>query len=110
MTGMQVWLERYTNLVGRITASSPAAAAALLVDILDDPDAYGLWFGTYSSRPAYADLAMAAMQALANVSSQALFLVEVGLSSGGCGAAAADRAICFILSQCCSHEPGLSFR
>ena len=78
-----MWLERYSNLAARITASSPAAAAALLVDILDDPDAYGLWFGTYSSRPAYADLAMAAMQALANVSSQALFLVEVGSPVGG---------------------------
>ena len=78
---MQVWIERYTDLVGRISAASPQAAQSLLVDILDDPDSYGLEFGTYSSRPAYADLAMTAMQALATVSSQVLFLVEVSARS-----------------------------
>ena len=76
-----LWVERWTDLATRLTRQYPQAASMALIDILNEPDAWGVGWTPANGKPGYGDMALTIMDALYKVNPGFLYVLE------GCGQA-----------------------
>ena len=74
-----LWVERWTDLATRLTKQYPRAASMSLIDILNEPDAWGVGWTPANGKPGYGDMALTIMDALYRVNPGFLYVLE------GCG-------------------------
>ena len=76
-----LWVERWVDLTTRLTKQYPRAASMSLIDILNEPDAWGVGWTPANGKPGYGDMALTIMDALYKVNPGFLYVLE------GCGQA-----------------------
>ena len=74
-----LWVERWTDLATRLTKQYPRAASMSLIDILNEPDAWGVGWTPANRKPGYGDMALTIMDSLYKVNPGFLYVLE------GCG-------------------------
>lgn len=99
----QEWLELWKDLVGRIS-QDPLSKKMLMIDILNEPDQFGIRWEASAQAPGLKDLYISAMDALYPINPNALFFVE-GTGQGGIGANWGDG---FATDQTLINTYGLS--
>lgn len=80
----QQWVQDWVQLVTAIS-QDPVSREKLMIDILNEPDNYGIRWEASGNRPALKDLYLSVMDALYPINPHALFFVE-GTGQGGIGA------------------------
>ena len=76
-----LWVQRWTDLATRLTQRYPIAASMSLIDILNEPDAWGVGWTPQNGKPGYGDMSLRVMDALHAVNPGFLYVLE------GCGQA-----------------------
>lgn len=76
-----LWVQRWTDLATKLTQRYPLAASMSLIDILNEPDAWGVGWTPQNGKPGYGDMALKIMDALYQVNPGFLYVLE------GCGQA-----------------------
>jgi aryl-phospho-beta-D-glucosidase BglC (GH1 family) len=76
-----LWVHQWVELVTAIEAS-PAARGRLMIDLLNEPDNYGLRWESTDSRMGLGDYYLKAMDAIYAVNPSALFMIEGTGQSG----------------------------
>lgn len=77
----QLWVQRWTDLATKLTQRYPFAASMSLIDILNEPDAWGVGWTPQNGKPGYGDMSLKIMDALYKVNPGFLYVLE------GCGQA-----------------------
>lgn len=80
----QQWVQDWANLVSAIS-QDPIARDKLMIDLLNEPDNFGIRWEATGGTPALKDLYLSAMDAIYTVNPKALFFIE-GTAQGGIGA------------------------
>lgn len=84
LQSQQQWLQYWVQLVTAIS-KDPVSRDRLMIDLLNEPDNYGVRWEASGNLPALKDLYLSAMDALYQVNPNALFFIE-GTGQGGIGA------------------------
>ena len=79
----QKWVEDWVKLVTAIS-QDPVSKSMLMVDLLNEPDNFGVLWEASGNLPALTDLYLSAMDALYPINNELLFFVE-GTGQGGIG-------------------------
>ncbi len=82
--GKANWVQDWVRLVTAIS-NDPISKEMLLIDLLNEPDNFGIRWEASGNNPGLGDLYLSAMDALYAVNPHALFLLE-GTGQGGIGA------------------------
>lgn len=77
----QEWVDQWVKLVQAVS-QQPATKDKILIDILNEPDNYGIRWEQSGDKPALKDLYLSAMDAIYAVNPDVLFLIE-GTGQGG---------------------------
>lgn len=80
----QLWLQQWTDLVSKIS-QDPVSKKMLMIDILNEPDNFGLRWEPSGQMPGLKDLYLSAMDAIYPINPEALFFIE-GAGQGTIGA------------------------
>lgn len=80
----QQWVQYWVQLVNAISQDS-ISREKLMIDLLNEPDNYGIRWEASGNLPALKDLYLSAMDAIYPINSHALFFLE-GTGQGGIGA------------------------
>ncbi|WP_068470682.1 cellulase family glycosylhydrolase [Candidatus Protochlamydia phocaeensis] len=80
----QQWVQDWVKLVTAIS-QDPVSKEKLMIDLLNEPDNFGIRWEASGSTPALKDLYLSAMDAIYAVNPDALFFIE-GTGQGGIGA------------------------
>jgi aryl-phospho-beta-D-glucosidase BglC (GH1 family) len=80
----QQWVQDWVKLVTAIS-QDPVSRKMLMIDILNEPDNFGIRWEASGGHPALKDLYLSAMDALYPINPDALFFIE-GTGQGGIGA------------------------
>lgn len=80
----QEWVQNWVHLATAI-AQDPIAKDRVMLDLLNEPDNFGIRWETSSNKPSLKDLYLSAMDALYQVYPQFLFFIE-GTGQGGINA------------------------
>ena len=78
------WVQKWTDLVTKIS-QDPVSKKMLMVDILNEPDEYGINWEASGQTPGLKDLYLSVMDAVYPVNSDVLFFIE-GTGQGDIGA------------------------
>ena len=76
-----LWVQRWTDLATKLTQRYPLAASMSLIDILNEPDAWGVGWTPQNGKPGYGDMSLKIMDSLYQVNPGFLYVLE------GCGQA-----------------------
>ncbi|HSW86842.1 MAG TPA: cellulase family glycosylhydrolase [Rhabdochlamydiaceae bacterium] len=79
----QQWVQDWVQLVTAIS-KDPVSKSMLMVDLLNEPDNFGVRWEASGSTPALTDLYLSVMDALYPINNQILFFIE-GCGQGGIG-------------------------
>ncbi len=82
--GKNAWVQDWVKLVTAIS-QDPVSKGKLIIDILNEPDNFGIRWEASGNTPALGDLYLALMDAVYPINPQALFFIE-GTGQGGVGA------------------------
>ena len=77
----QLWVQRWTDLATKLTQRYPLAASMSMIDIINEPDAWGVGWTPQNGKPGYGDMSLKIMDALYKVNPGFLYVLE------GCGQA-----------------------
>lgn len=80
----ELWLQQWKDLVTKIS-QDPTSKKMLMIDILNEPDQFGIRWEANGQTPALKDLYLSVMDAIYPINSQVLFFIE-GTGQGGIGA------------------------
>lgn len=80
----QLWVQQWTDLVIRIS-EDPISKKMLMIDILNEPDNYGILWEPSGQKPGLKDLYLDVMEAIYPINSEVLFFIE-GTGQGDNGA------------------------
>ncbi len=98
------WVQQWTDLVTKIS-QDPISKKMLMIDILNEPDEYGIQWEASSSRPGLQELYTLVMDAVYPINPEALFFIE-GTGQGNIGANWGDG---FATSQSGMSNPSAFF-
>lgn len=84
LQNQQQWVQDWVNLVSAIS-QDPISKDRIMIDILNEPDNFGIRWEASGGKPALKDLYLSAMDAIYQVNPNVLFFIE-GTGQGGIGA------------------------
>jgi len=84
VTNKSDWVKKWTDLVTLIS-QDPISKDKLMIDILNEPDNFGIQWEASNGLPALKDLYISVMDAIYPINPNALFFIE-GTGQGGIGA------------------------
>lgn len=80
----QLWVQQWTDLVIRLS-EDPVSKKMLMIDILNEPDNYGILWEPSNQTPGLKELYISAMDAIYPINPEVLFFIE-GTGQGDIGA------------------------